>query len=95
MFSKIKSESDNATDNFVRPCVVRMYVSQHLINFPSYPASTAECIKRVPTNFLLPLIEPSAREVFISWNLIEREERGGTSEENMAQADRDSKQRQR
>ena len=68
---------ENATDNFVRPCVVRMYVSQHLINFPSYPASTAECIKRVPTNFLLPLIEPSAREVFISWNLIEREERGG------------------
>ena len=34
-------------------------------------------IQRVSTNFCLELIEPSAREVFIFWTLVEREERGG------------------
>ena len=32
------------------------------------------------TNFRLKLIEPSAREVFIFWTLVEREERGVSEE---------------
>ena len=46
------------------------------------------CYNSVSTNLRLELIEPSAREVFLFWNLVERENReGGSSEEeeNMAQ----------
>ena len=41
----------------------------------------------VSTNFRLELIEPSAREVFIFWTLVKREERERVrrGEENMAQ----------
>ena len=34
----------------------------------------------VSNNFRLKLIEPSAREVFIFWTLVEREERGASEE---------------
>ena len=44
------------------------------------------------TYFRLELIEPSAREIFIFWTLVEREER--REEENMAQTYQDSKKRQ-
>ena len=39
------------------------------------------------TNFNLELIEPSAREVFIFWTLVEREEQGGASEERRKEHD--------
>ena len=40
------------------------------------------CYNSVSTNLRLELIERSAREVFLFWNLVERENRGGRRREH-------------
>ena len=52
-----------------------------LINSVSIPIVNKVDIYSVSTNFRLELIESSASEIFIFWTHVEREERGGASEE--------------